>query len=75
MELSDTNQLKAWVENWKTLGPELERLRVESIRNANTEQAITMFDLAFKAAIRNTPSRTTSGLVEFHRLLQKLPQK
>jgi hypothetical protein len=29
--------------------------------------------LAFKAALRNTPPRATSGLVEFQRLLRKLP--
>lgn len=75
METSDKDRLSAWVQNWKVLGPELERLRRERIRSAKTQDAIKQFDLAFKAAIRNTPPRTTSGLIEFQRLLRKLPQK
>lgn len=75
MEISDTDRLREWVQNWKVLGPELERLRRERIRSASTPDAIRQFDLAFKAAIRNTPPRTTSGLIEFQRLLRKLPRK
>ena len=75
METSDTDLLRAWVQNWSVLGPELERLRREKIRSANTSESIAQFDLAFKAALRNTPHRTTSGLVEFQRLLRKLPRK
>ena len=75
MKTSETEQLRAWVENWKVLGPKLEELRRQRIRTASTEEAIRQFDLAFKAAIRNTPPRTTSGLVEFQRLLRKLSQK
>lgn len=73
MKPSDTDRLRAWVQSWQRLGPELERLRRESIRNANTQESIMRFDLAFKAALRNTPPRTTSGLVEFQRLIRKLP--
>jgi hypothetical protein len=75
METSDTDRLREWVQNWKVLGPELERLRRDRIRSANTQDAIKQFDLAFKAAIRNTPPRTSSGLIEFQRQLRKLPQK
>ena len=66
--------LKRWVENWKAAGPELERLRREEIRSADTQKSIQLFDLAFKAALRNTPSRESSGLVEFQRLLKRLPR-
>jgi len=66
--------LKRWVENWKAAGPELDRIRKEEIRAANTQQSIQLFDLAFKAALRNAPPRETSGLVEFRRLLKLLPQ-
>jgi hypothetical protein len=74
METSDTDRLRAWVRNWILIGPELERLRREKIRNASTPESIQQFDLAFKAALRNTPARTTSGLIEFQELLRKLPQ-
>lgn len=68
---TDTD-LKRWVERWKTLGPELENVRREDIRRANTQKSIQLFDLAFKAAARNLPPRKSSGLVEFQRLLRKL---
>jgi len=75
MGSSATDKLRDWVRNWQVVGSKLERLRREDIRNANTQDSIRQFDLAFKAAIRNTPHRQTSGLVEFQRLLRKLPQK
>ena len=75
MKTSDADQLRAWVQNWKVLGPKLERLRRDRIRVTRTEEAIRQLDLAFKAAIRNNTPRTTSGLIEFQRLLRKLPQK
>ncbi|HEY3579488.1 MAG TPA: hypothetical protein VGK82_03055 [Pyrinomonadaceae bacterium] len=72
MKASATDKLREWVRNWQVVGPQLDRLRRESIRNANTQDSIRQFDLAFKAAIRNTPHRQTSGLIEFQRLLRKL---
>ncbi len=75
MESSDTDRLRDWVRNWEVLGPELERLRRESIRNANTVESIRLFDLAFKATLRNISPRQTSGLVEFQRLLGKLSKR
>ncbi len=75
MEMSDTDRLREWVRNWEVVGPELDRMRREDIRRANTQDSIKLFDLAFKAALRNTPPRTTSGLVEFQRLLRKLPRR
>lgn len=75
MDKSDTDRLRAWVHNWQLLGPELERMRRDDIRRANTQESVMLFDLAFKAALRNTPPRPTSGLVEFQRLLSKLPRR
>jgi hypothetical protein len=75
MENTDADRLRDWVRNWQLLGPELDRLRREDIRHSDTQKSIKLFDLAFKAALRNTPTRTTSGLVEYQRLLRKLPRK
>jgi len=75
MNSSATDKLREWVRNWQVVGPRLERLRRAGIRSANTQESIKQFDLAFKAALRNTPHRQTSGLVEFQRLLRKLPQQ
>jgi len=75
MRSSASDKLREWVRNWQVVGLQLDRLRRESIRKANTQESIRQFDLAFKAAIRNTPHRQTSGLVEFQRLLRRLPKK
>lgn len=75
MDSSAADKLREWVRNWQVVGPRLERLRRADIRNANTQEAIKQFDLAFKAALRNTPPRQTSGLVEFQKLLRKLPRQ
>ncbi len=75
MEMSDTDRLRAWVRNWEVLGPKLEQMRREDIRRANTRDSIMLFDLAFKAALQNTPPRDSSGLVELQRLLRKLPRR
>lgn len=72
METTDRDRLRDWVRNWQVVGPELERMRREDIRRANTQDSIQVFDLAFKAALQNTPPRNSSGLVEFQRLLRKL---
>jgi hypothetical protein len=75
MGMSDTDRLRAWVRNWQVVGPELEQMRREDIRRANTQDSIRLFDLAFKAALQHTPRRDTSGLVEFQRLIRKLPRR
>jgi hypothetical protein len=75
MEMSDTDRLRDWVHNWQLLGPELDRMKREDIRRADTQKSIMLFDLAFKAALRNMAPRTTSGLVEYQRLLRELPRK
>jgi hypothetical protein len=65
-------QLRAWVENWKKTGPELERMRYEEIRNADTRQAIEDLDGAFKSALLHFPPVPHSGLVEQQRLFRRL---
>jgi len=75
MENTDADRLRDWVRNWQLLGPELDRMRREDIRHSDTQKSIKLFDLAFKAALSNTPTRTPSRLLEHQRLLRKLPRK
>jgi hypothetical protein len=60
---------KTYARRWKELGPILDRLRDQEIRNANTAEAIQMFDTAFQIAQRDLPERTTCGLVEWQRAM------
>ena len=60
----EREQMKRYVETWKTTGPILERLRREDVRKADTTQAILVLNDAFKSARIHYPPQPTSGLVE-----------
>lgn len=64
-------QTRAWIKNWKELGPILEAERRKSIRRVNTAEAIASFDLAYKSARLHCPSRETSGLIEQQRWFKR----
>jgi hypothetical protein len=70
-----TEQEKAdarkWIEAWKRATPELERMRRQDIRDADTARSIPAFDGLFEAAVRDFPPKPTSGLVEQQRLFRK----
>jgi hypothetical protein len=68
-------RMKIWVNNWKTLGPELERMREEEIRNENTIRAFEVFEGMAFLANRNFPPEPTSGLVEQQRWFRILAER
>ena len=55
------------VDAWRRAGPELERMRREDIRRADTARSIPAFDGLFEGAVRDFPAKPTSGLVEQQR--------
>ncbi len=64
-------QTRAWIKNWQELGPILDGLRRESLKQVNTAEAIEAFDLAYKSARLHCAPRTSSGLVEQQRLFKR----
>lgn len=68
-EAERENTLK-WIRAWEKAGPELERMRREDIRNADTCAAIEILDDAFESALLHFPLRQDSGLVEQQRLFR-----
>lgn len=52
---------------WKRAGPELEKMRREEIRRADTASSIPAFDGLFEQAVREFPPAATSGLVQQQR--------
>lgn len=64
--------MKSWLAHWRRVGPILERIRREELRNfdywANRKQVAGLFEIG----VRHGPPRTTSGLVELQRRLRKL---
>lgn len=64
-------QARAWIKNWRELGPILEELRRDSLSRVNTAEAIEAFDLAYKSARLHCAPRTSSGLVEQQRWFKR----
>ena len=75
-KLSEHEQMRAWVENWKRIGPELERRKRRELRALSEEDA---FDEALTLSASSAdetwvePGRAASeGLLEQQRLFQRL---
>ncbi len=69
----DNKDMRQWVRRWQLAGVELEHMRREEIRHANTRQAIENLDDAFESALRHHVPSSHSGFEEqqalFHRRL------
>jgi len=65
-------QSQIWAATWKAAGPELERVRRQEIRNADTRSAIESLDAAFKSALLHFPAAPYSGLVDQQQFFQRL---
>ncbi|HEY7329741.1 MAG TPA: hypothetical protein VH592_19055 [Gemmataceae bacterium] len=71
--MSDTKPKadKNWVEHWRRLGPILEAIRQEELRNFNYEEQLPIIDALLQLGLDHAVPRPTSGLVELERLLAK----
>jgi hypothetical protein len=67
----EDSQLKAYVENWKTLGPILERKRREALRRVDTKIALSHLEDAFASAQFLARPAKSSGLVEQQAIFAK----
>jgi hypothetical protein len=61
------DELQRWCANWQEVGPVLEELRAQSIRESDTAVVIEQLSDAFESARRHWLAPTTSGLVEQQR--------
>jgi len=75
MTTEERAQVQLWVDTWKRAGPELERIREEEVRAANTHAAFEAFKGMAFLAIRNHPPEPYSGLVEQQRWFRLLAEK
>lgn len=64
--------MKEWVERWKVASENLEKLQRDKLRNGNIVSELTALNSLFRETIKNRQTTTTSGLVEFQKLLRKL---
>ena len=74
MDAAERELTLKWIENWRVLGPELERIRREEIRACDTSLAMQALDDAFESALLHSPTGRGSGLVEQQAIFSKLPR-
>lgn len=67
MNNQKTDAMRQWVARWKKAGPELERIRREELAHIDIRQTIELLEDAFQSAIRHSPPRPTTGLVDQQR--------
>lgn len=70
--MDEREMVLLWVETWKRAGPELEAIRRREIAEADTAHDLWLLEGAFNDAVRNSPMRPSSGLVEMQRYFAKL---
>lgn len=65
---------RQWVENWKRVGPILEKIRHDELRAMTDEDVVRAFESlsGLLADLPARPPRSTSGFVEQQRLFSKL---
>jgi len=68
--------IKRWVDIWKKTGSELERIRLQEVKRADTARAIEHLSDAFEFARLHysAPVSSSSGLVEQQELFLKARQ-
>jgi hypothetical protein len=66
--------IRQWVETWKEASPKLDAIRYREIREADNLKTLALLESAFNHALRTSPLRPSSGLVEMQEWFAKLPR-
>ena len=73
--LPEKEQMRAWVENWKRIGPELETIKRRELRamteEEGTRRALLVMDARVTPRRPDSRRRVSSGLIEQQRLFMK----
>lgn len=72
MTSTEREALRAHVVRWERAAPLLQQVRDADIRSADTASMIACSNLLFRDALKHSPSRMDSGLVEQQRWFKKL---
>jgi len=71
MTETEREQMKAWVENWKRVGPILEEFRRQELRELTWERGRMAADSLLQLSAQFARTRDASGMVEMQRIFQK----
>lgn len=69
--LSEKEQMRAWVENWKRVGPELEAIKRRELRAMTEEEGTKRALRVMSARVKPRWRDSSSGLIEQQRLFRK----
>jgi hypothetical protein len=70
--MTEKDAVRQWAQTWKEFGPELERMRLEDVRDEDNLLSLRLLARAFNQATRTHTPSETSGLVEMQQHLAKL---
>ena len=70
--MDEPETVQRWVETWREAAPELEEIRRREIREADNLKVLALLEEAFHHALRTTPPRPSSGMVEMQAWFAKL---
>ena len=73
-EMTEKEMIRRWVQTWKEVGPELEKIRLREVRDEDNLLSLKLLAPAFEHAARTQPPDESPGLVEMQRHLAKLRQ-
>lgn len=66
-----SDDMRQWVENWKRVGPILEQIEAEELRDPNYDDGLRDFIPLLDWCCDRAQPRTTTGLVEQQRYFSK----
>ena len=72
VEISGIEEATSWADHWARIGPKLESVRRQELRNFDFTRERAAIDGLLEIAVAHAVPRTTSGLVELQRRLRKL---
>jgi hypothetical protein len=72
MSAPTREELRAYLEHWKRVGPQLEAIRRQELRNFDFEAHRDQIAGLFHLGVTFGTPRTTTGLVEYTRRLEEI---
>jgi hypothetical protein len=72
--MEERETIRRWVDTSQEAGPKLDALRYREIREADNLKTLALLESAFNHALRTSPLRPSSGLVQMQEWFAKMPR-
>jgi len=70
--MTEKEMIRHWAQTWKTVGPELELIRLREVREEDNLLAMRQLAPLFEHGVRTRPPDDSPGMVQMQRYLAKL---